>query len=125
MPCGRALGLNTQRRDTSLLSSLSVGILRMMRETPICNRRQLLAAGLAVPFVVRPYGLALALAERSPMLSGTFLQLLTEHHTWRVGQRRPVRRSHQRLQHRPVGRAIRDHCLEKVPVKAAADVLRY
>ena len=74
------------QRDTSLLSRLSVGILRMMRETPICNRRQLLAAGLAVPFVVRPYGLALALAERSPMLSGTFLQLLTEHRTWREEQ---------------------------------------
>ena len=58
-----------------------------MREAPTCNRRHLLAVGLAaVPFTVRPHGLALALAERRPMLSGTFLQLLTEHHTWREEQ---------------------------------------
>jgi hypothetical protein len=58
-----------------------------MREAPTCNRRHLLAVGLAaVPFVVKPYGLALALAKRRPMLSGTFLQLLTEHHTWREEQ---------------------------------------
>ncbi|HEX4647519.1 MAG TPA: DUF4434 domain-containing protein [Steroidobacteraceae bacterium] len=58
----------------------------MMREAPTCNRRHLLAAGLAVPFVVRPYALALALAEPRPMLLGTFLQLLTEHRTWREEQ---------------------------------------
>jgi hypothetical protein len=57
-----------------------------MREGPIYNRRHLLAAALAVPFVVRPYGLARASAERRPMLSGTFLQLLTEHRTWREEQ---------------------------------------
>src|SRR5882757_5246246 len=58
-----------------------------MRETPTCNRRHLLAVGLAaVPVIVRPCGLALASAERRPMLSGTFLQLLTEHHTWREEQ---------------------------------------
>jgi len=70
-----------------LLSRLSVGIVRIMREAPTCNRRHLLAVGLAAaPFVVRPYGLALALAERRPMLSGTFLQLLAEHRTWSEGQ---------------------------------------
>ena len=53
-----------------------------MRQAPIWNRRQLLAAGLAVPCVVRPYDAALAVAERSPALSGTFLQLLNEHRTW-------------------------------------------
>jgi len=58
-----------------------------MREAPTCNRRHLLAVGLAAaPFVVRPYGLAMALAERRPMLSGTFLQLLAEHRTWSEGQ---------------------------------------
>src|SRR5216110_3507571 len=58
-----------------------------MREAPTCNRRHLLAVGLAAaPFIVRPCGLALASAERRPMLSGTFLQLLTEHHTWREEQ---------------------------------------
>src|SRR5258707_15687893 len=58
-----------------------------MRETPTCNRRHLLAVGLAaVPVIVRPCGLALASAERRPMLSGTFLQLLTEHRTWREEQ---------------------------------------
>ena len=31
----------------------------------------------------------------------------------------------QRLQHRPVGRAIRDHCLAEVPVEAAADISRH
>src|SRR5256885_9544044 len=57
-----------------------------MREAPTCNRRHLLAVGLAAaPFIVRPCGLALA-AERRPRLSGTFLQLLTEHHTWRAEQ---------------------------------------
>ena len=40
----------------------------------------------AVPFVVLPYGPAVALAERRPMLSGTFLQLLTEHRTWPEAQ---------------------------------------
>jgi hypothetical protein len=58
-----------------------------MREAPTYNRRHLLGVGLAaIPFVVRPHGLALALAQRKPMLSGTFLQLLTEHHTWREEQ---------------------------------------
>src|ERR1700752_422126 len=59
-----------------------------MREAPTCNRRRhLLAVGLAaVPFVVRRYSLALASAERRPKLSGTFLQLLTEHQTWRKEQ---------------------------------------
>jgi len=60
---------------------------RIMRKAPTYNRRCLLGAGLAaIPFVVRPHGLALASAERRPMLSGTFLQLLTEHHTWREEQ---------------------------------------
>src|SRR5258705_7429241 len=57
-----------------------------MREPPTCNRRHLLVGLAAVPFVVSPYGVALASAERRPMLSGTFLQLLTEHHTWREEQ---------------------------------------
>src|SRR5947207_1635371 len=36
-----------------------------MREAPTCNRRHLLAVGLAAaPFIVRPCGLALASAER-------------------------------------------------------------
>ena len=58
-----------------------------MREAPTYKRRHLLGVGLAaIPFVVRPHALALALAERRPMLSGTFLQLLTEHHSWREEQ---------------------------------------
>src|SRR5256885_16358754 len=70
-----------------LLSGLSIGIGRIMREAPTCNRRHLLAVGLAAaPFIVRPCGLALASAERRPMLSGTFLQLLSEHHTLREEQ---------------------------------------
>src|SRR5258706_265948 len=58
-----------------------------MREAPTYKRRHLLGVELAaIPFVVRPHALALALAERRPMLSGTFLQLLTEHHSWREEQ---------------------------------------
>src|SRR5258706_11991246 len=68
-------------------SKLSVGIGRILREAPTCNRRQLLAAGLAaVPLVAAPCRLALSLTERRPMLSGTFLQLVAEHRTWREAQ---------------------------------------
>ena len=55
---------------------------RTMRQAAIWNRRQLLAAGLALPCVGRPYDAAPTVAGGSPGLSGTFLQLLNEHRTW-------------------------------------------
>ena len=67
-----------------LLSTLTV--VRIMREDFSCTRRQLLASGLTVPFAVGPCGLAAALAERKPVLSGTFLQLLTQHRAWEEDQ---------------------------------------
>lgn len=57
-----------------------------MREAFGCTRRQLLASGLTVPFAVVSCGFAAALAERKPVLSGTFLQLLTEHLAWKEDQ---------------------------------------
>ena len=57
----------------------------MGRELRTCNRRRLLAGGFAIPLILTSYPHA-ALSKRGPVLSGTFLQLLTEHHKWSVNQ---------------------------------------
>jgi hypothetical protein len=54
----------------------------MARKAKTCNRRRVLAAGLAVPFAATPYGRTPALPKRNPALAGTFLQLLLEHQEW-------------------------------------------